>query len=91
MCVRRGHLPERNAATCTALGLGGCRFVAKGGSRPLMPEELNAWLGRESEKPVHVATEDTDFAAELNRGLAFVCRDKEPDATKKQTDQLKKA
>jgi hypothetical protein len=56
-----------------------------------MPEELNAWLGRESEKPVHVATEDTDFAAELNRGLAFVCRDKEPDATKKQTDQLKKA
>jgi hypothetical protein len=55
------------------------------------PEELNAWLGRESGKPVHVATEETDLAAELKRGLAFVRRDKEPNATKKQTDQLKKA
>ena len=55
------------------------------------PEELNAWLGRESGKPVHVATEDTDLAAELKRGLAFVRRDKEPNATKKQTDWLKKA
>jgi hypothetical protein len=55
------------------------------------PDELNAWLGRESGKPVHVATDDTDLAAELKRGLAFVRRDKEPNATKKQTDQLKKA
>jgi len=55
------------------------------------PEELNAWLGRESGKPVHVATEDTDLAAELKRGLAFVRRDKVPNATKKQTDRLKKA
>ncbi len=36
------------------------------------PEELNAWLGKESGKPVHVATENTDLAAELKRGLAFV-------------------
>lgn len=55
------------------------------------PDELNAWLGRESGKSVHVATEDTDLAAELKRGLAFVRRDKEPNATKKQTDWLKKA
>jgi hypothetical protein len=41
-----------------------------------MPEESNAWLGSESRKPAHVATEDTDLAAELNRGLAFVHRDK---------------
>ena len=55
------------------------------------PDELNALLGRESGKSVHVATEDTDLAAELKRGLAFVRRDKEPNATKKQTDWLKKA
>lgn len=36
------------------------------------PAELNAWLGKESGKPVHVATENTDLAAELKRGLAFV-------------------
>jgi hypothetical protein len=48
------------------------------------PDELNAWLGKESGKPVHVATEDTDLAAELRRGLAFVRREKEPKAAKKQ-------
>ncbi|HLZ41201.1 MAG TPA: hypothetical protein VKQ11_09580 [Candidatus Sulfotelmatobacter sp.] len=36
------------------------------------PEELNAWLGKESGKPVHVATADTDLTAELKRGLSFV-------------------
>ena len=41
------------------------------------PEELNAWLGKESGKPVHVATEDTDLTAELKRGLSFV-RHKKP-------------
>ena len=55
------------------------------------PEELNAWLGRESGKPVHVATEDTDLAAELKRGLAFIRRDKEPNPAKKRTAQPKKA
>lgn len=55
------------------------------------PEELNAWLGKESGKPVHVATEDTDLAAELKRGLAFVRREKEPNPAKKQTGRSKKA
>lgn len=40
------------------------------------PEELNAWLGRESGKPVHVATEGTDLTAELKRGLSFVRHEK---------------
>ena len=40
------------------------------------PNELNAWLGKESGKPVHVATEDTDLTAELKRGLSFVRHEK---------------
>jgi hypothetical protein len=36
------------------------------------PEELNAWLGKESGKPVHVTTENTDLSAELKRGLSFI-------------------
>ena len=55
------------------------------------PEELNAWLERESGKPVHIATEDTDLAAELKGGLAFVRSEKEPNAAKKQTARSKKA
>jgi hypothetical protein len=47
------------------------------------PDELNAWLGKESGKPVHVATEDTDLTAELKRGLSFVRREKEPRLSKK--------
>ena len=39
-------------------------------------DELNAWLGKESGKPVHVATEDTDLTAELKRGLSFVRHEK---------------
>jgi hypothetical protein len=39
------------------------------------PDELNAWLGKESGKPVHAATEDTDLIAELKRGLAFIGRE----------------
>jgi hypothetical protein len=49
------------------------------------PEELNAWLGKQSGKPVHVATEDTDLAAELKRGLAFVRSEKNPLAQPKKT------
>jgi hypothetical protein len=41
------------------------------------PAELNTWLGKESGKPVHVATEDTDLTTELKRGLSFVRREKE--------------
>ena len=37
-----------------------------------MPTELDAWMGKESGKPVHVATEDTDLSAELKRGLSFI-------------------
>ncbi len=42
------------------------------------PSELNAWLGQQSGKIVHVATENTDLTAELKRGLSFVRREKEP-------------
>ncbi len=35
------------------------------------PEQLTAWLGRESGKPLHVVTPETDLAAELKRGVAF--------------------
>jgi hypothetical protein len=41
-------------------------------------EELNAWLGKESGKPVHVATENTDLSAELKRGLSFIRGHKHP-------------
>jgi hypothetical protein len=36
------------------------------------PEELSAWLGRESGKPVHVVTSETNLTSELKRGVAFV-------------------
>ena len=36
------------------------------------PDELNQWLGRESGKPVHVATDNSDLTAELKRGISFV-------------------
>jgi hypothetical protein len=47
------------------------RFVASS------PEQLNAWLGRESGKPVHVVTPETDLASELKRGVAFAQRTRE--------------
>jgi hypothetical protein len=52
------------------------RFVAT------TPEELNTWLGKQSGKPVHVATDNTDLTAELKRGLSFV-RHGEPSTGKK--------
>jgi len=36
------------------------------------PDQLNAWLGRESGKPLHVVTPATDLTSELKRGVAFV-------------------
>jgi hypothetical protein len=42
------------------------------------PAELNAWLGRESGKPIHVVTRDSDLSTELKRGLAFVRQRKRP-------------
>ena len=47
------------------------------------PEELNVWLGRESGKPVHVATEETDLAAELKRGLSYIRGEKNSKAKKR--------
>ena len=41
------------------------------------PEQLDAWLGKQSGKPVHVTTPDTDLAAELKRGLSFVRQQKQ--------------
>jgi hypothetical protein len=38
------------------------------------PENLNAWLGQESGKPIHVATDNADLSSELQRGLSFVRR-----------------
>jgi hypothetical protein len=52
-------------------------------------DELNAWLGRESGKPVHVATENTDLTAELKRGISFVRRAKEAEG--KQSKARRKA
>lgn len=37
-----------------------------------IPAELDAWMGKESGKPVHVARENTDLSAELKRGLSFI-------------------
>jgi hypothetical protein len=50
------------------------------------PDELNAWLGKESGKPVHVATEDTDLTAELKRGLSYVRHEKPSKQPKKKTN-----
>ena len=36
------------------------------------PDKLNAWLGKESGKPIHAVTETTDLTAELKRGLSYV-------------------
>jgi hypothetical protein len=46
------------------------RFVS------ITPAKLNAWLGRESGKPIHVVTESSDLSAELKRGLTFVRNEK---------------
>lgn len=53
------------------------------------PPELNEWLGRESGKPVHVATGDTDLTAELKRGLLFVHSKQHPMPAKKQSAKAK--
>jgi hypothetical protein len=50
-------------------------------------DELNRWLGQESGKPVHVATENTDLTAELKRGLSFV-RSEKPHGPKKEQSPL---
>jgi hypothetical protein len=48
------------------------------------PEKLNAWLGRETAgEPVQIATEETDLASELERGLSFFRRQRRGGALKK--------
>ena len=49
------------------------------------PTELNAWLGKESGKPVHVATDATDLTEELKRGLSFVRHENKQEAPKPKT------
>ncbi|MFL6305660.1 MAG: hypothetical protein ACJ72H_19195 [Candidatus Sulfotelmatobacter sp.] len=55
-------------------------------------DELNQWLGRESGKPVHVATETTDLTAELKRGISFVRRNhrEEPADNTRKTEKSAK-
>ena len=45
--------------------------VRKQGRYVESPGELNAWLGKESGKPVHVATDDTDLTAEPIRASSI--------------------
>lgn len=45
------------------------------------PEEVNTWLGKQSGKPVHVATADTDLSAELKRGLSYIRSEKASNTT----------
>jgi hypothetical protein len=40
------------------------------------PQELNDWMGKESGKPVHVATGDADLTSELKRAVSFARREK---------------
>src|ERR1700733_9881156 len=53
------------------------------------PDELNAWLGKESGKPVHAVTETTDLTAELKRGLSYVRHERQTEKTKAQTKKRK--
>jgi len=39
-------------------------------------QELNEWMGRESGKPIHVATGDLDLTSELKRAVSFARREK---------------
>jgi hypothetical protein len=36
------------------------------------PDQLNRWLGRESGGPIQIATESTDLASDLRRGLSYI-------------------
>jgi hypothetical protein len=37
---------------------------------------LNDWMGKESGKPVHVATGNADLTSELKRAVSFARREK---------------
>jgi hypothetical protein len=40
------------------------------------PQELNDWMGKESGKPIHVATGSADLTSELKRAVSFARREK---------------
>lgn len=40
------------------------------------PQELNDWIGKDSGKPVHVATGNADLTSELKRAVSFARREK---------------
>jgi hypothetical protein len=46
-------------------------------------EELNRWLGHEAAEPVQIATDNTDLAAELRRGLSYVRQQRQAQNKKK--------
>jgi hypothetical protein len=46
------------------------RFVAT------TKKKLNDWIGRETGKPVHVATGNADLTSELKRAVSFARREK---------------
>lgn len=54
----------------------GMPVTKKGRFVTTSPGELNAWLGRESGRPVHVVNPQEDLAAELKRGVAFLRAEK---------------
>src|ERR1700730_11571218 len=54
------------------------------------PDELNAWLGKESGKPVHAVTETTDLTAELKRGLSYVRHEQQSEKPQTQAKERKK-
>ena len=53
--------------------------------------EFNAWLGKASGKPVHIATENTDLTAELKRGLSFIRHEKQEQPQNRQSVSSGKA
>jgi hypothetical protein len=54
------------------------------------PEELNRWLGKESGKPVHVVTDESDLTAELKRGIMFLRRPPQGQHVKRSTKAVPK-
>jgi hypothetical protein len=54
-------------------------------------DELNQWLGKESGKPVHVATENTDLSAELRRGLSFIRKEKNAPEAKSHSRRISRS
>lgn len=76
MATDRGIL-GRTCVRSSALGIGwNAGAQGKVATLKQLATRLNAWFGKESGKPVQVATEDTDLTAELKRGLSFIRREK---------------